>query len=139
MALVLVPPTIPSDEDDGLLSMEDILQLTLTNTGWAIISGCNTAGGDGSGEGLSGLARAFFIAGAKSLLVSQWSVDDGATQFLMTEIFKRYGKNRSLPPAQALRHGMQAAMTEAAQHPDRAYFAHPFAWAAFFLVGEGGE
>jgi CHAT domain-containing protein/Tfp pilus assembly protein PilF len=138
-ALVLTPPSNPTDEDDGLLSLEDILQLNLARTKWVILSACNTAGGDGSGEGLTGLARAFFFAGAKSLLVSQWRVNDVATRFLMTEIFKRYGKNRSLPPAQALRQGMQAAMTEAVQHPDHAYFAHPFAWAAFFLVGEGGE
>ena len=138
-ALVLTPPAVPTDDNDGLLSMEDVLQLNLPNTDWVILSACNTAGDNGSGESLTGLARAFFFAGAKSLLVSQWSVDDGATQFLMTEIFKRYGKNESVPPAQALRQGMQAAMAEAAQHPDHAYFAHPFSWAAFFLVGEGGK
>jgi CHAT domain-containing protein len=86
---------------------------------------------------LTGLARAFFFAGAKSLLVSQWSVDDVATQFLMTEIFKYYGSAKSIAPAEALRHGMQAAMAEAARNSGHAYFAHPFAWAAFFLVGEG--
>lgn len=138
-ALVLTPPSSPTDEDDGLLSLEDILHLNLAGTKWVILSACNTAGGEGSGESLTGLARAFFFAGAKSLLVSQWRVDDTATQFLMTEIFKRYGSGMSLAPAQALRQGMQAAMTEAAQNPDHAYFAHPYAWAAFFLVGEGGE
>jgi CHAT domain-containing protein len=138
-ALVLTPPATPTDEDDGLLSLEDILRLNLAETKWVILSACNTAGGEGSGESLTGLARAFFFAGAKSLLVSQWSVDDAATQFLMTEIFKYYGSGMSLEPAQALRYGMQAAMIEATQHPDRVYFAHPFAWAAFFLVGEGSE
>jgi CHAT domain-containing protein len=85
---------------------------------------------------LSGLARAFFFAGAKGLLVSQWSVDDRATQALMTEIFTRYGKDQ-LTPAAALRQGMLAIMSEGARNPKEAYFAHPFAWAAFFLVGEG--
>jgi CHAT domain-containing protein/Tfp pilus assembly protein PilF len=136
-ALVLTPPSNPTEDDDGLLSLEDILRLNLAKTKWVILSACNTAGGEGSGESLTGLARAFFFAGAKSLLVSQWSVDDVATQFLMTEIFKYYGSAKSIAPAEALRHGMQAAMAEAARNSGHAYFAHPFAWAAFFLVGEG--
>ena len=83
-SLVLTPPTVPTDDNDGLLSMEDVLQLRLPNTDWVVLSACNTAGGDGSGESLSGLARAFFFAGAKGLLVSQWSVDDLATKELMS-------------------------------------------------------
>lgn len=138
-ALVLTPPAISTEDDDGLLSMEDILSLKLTNTDWVILSACNTAGGDGSGEGLSGLARAFFFAGAKSLLVSQWSVDDEATKTLMSEIFKHYGGTTTpLPSALALRAGMLALMEQATRKPEYRYFAHPYAWAAFFLVGEGG-
>ncbi len=137
-ALVLTPPSNPTDEDDGLLSLEDILHLNLAGTNWVILSACNTAGGEGSGDNLTGLARAFFFAGVKALLVSQWSVDDRATQFLMTAIFKDYGKRTTHAAAEALREGMLAAMTEAGRHADHAYFAHPFAWAAFFLVGDGG-
>ncbi len=137
-ALVLTPPDTPTDDDDGLLSLDDVLQLKLPHTDWVILSACNTAGDDGSGESLSGLARAFFFAGAKGLLVSQWSVDDQATQALMTEIFTRYGKGQ-VAPAEALRQGMLAIMNEGAHNPERAYFAHPFAWAAFFLVGEGRQ
>lgn len=136
-ALVLTPPSQPSDMDDGLLSLEDVLQLRLPNTEWVILSACNTAGGDGSGESLSGLARAFFFAGARGLLVSQWSVDDRATQELMTQIFQRYGAAHSVPPAEALQQGMLALLQLSNTNPDRAYFAHPFAWASFFLVGEG--
>lgn len=136
-ALVLTPPSFPTDEDDGLLSLEDILHLNLARTNWVILSACNTAGSDGSGDNLTGLARAFFFAGAKSLLVSQWSVDDQATQFLMTETFKYYAANTSHTPAQSLRRGMSAVMAEASSNPKHAYFAHPFAWAAFFLVGAG--
>ena len=65
-ALVLTPPAVPTDDNDGLLSMEDVLQLKLPNTDWVILSACNTAGDNGSGESLSGLARAFFFAGAKA-------------------------------------------------------------------------
>ena len=136
-ALVLTPPSIPTEENDGLLSMEDILQLKLPNTDWVVLSACNTAGDDGSGESLSGLARAFFFAGAKALLVSQWSVDDEATKVLMSEIFKRYGGVPSMPPAKALREGMLAVQGKATIGPEHRYFAHPYAWAAFSLVGEG--
>lgn len=136
-ALVLTPPSVPTDDNDGLLSMEDVLHLKLPNTDWVILSACNTAGDNGSGESLSGLARAFFFAGAKALLVSQWSVDDLATQHLMEEIFRRYGGAASLSPAKALREGMLTLLDQATKDPDLRYFAHPFAWSAFFLVGEG--
>lgn len=135
-ALVLTPPDQPSDEDNGLLGLEDILGLKLTNTDWVILSACNTAAADGSGEGLAGLVRAFFFAGAPSLLVSHWSVDDRATQALMTEVFGRYAKDKRMPRSEALRLGMLALMASA--KGPTAYFAHPFAWAPFFLVGEGG-
>lgn len=134
-ALVLTPPDKPSEQDDGLLGLEDILSLKLNNTDWVILSACNTAAPGGSGEGLSGLVRAFFFAGAPSLLVSHWSVDDRATQALMTEVFSRYAKDKTMPRSEALRQGMLALMQKA--KGDTAYFAHPYAWAPFFLVGEG--
>lgn len=136
-ALVLTPPQAATDDNDGLLSMEDVLQLKLPNTEWVILSACNTGGEDGSGESLSGLARAFFYAGAKSLLVSQWSVDDDATRALMSAVFSRYGAPRATFPAKALQDGMLALLEQAGRDPARRYFAHPYAWAAFMLVGEG--
>ena len=69
-------------------------------------------------------------------MVSHWSVDDRATQALMTEVFRRYAADRTVARADALRQGMLALMT-GAQGPT-AYFAHPFAWAPFSLVGDGG-
>jgi CHAT domain-containing protein len=135
-ALVLTPPAIPTEQDDGLLALEDILGLKLPSTDWVILSACNTAAGDGSGEGLAGLARAFFFAGARSLLVSHWSVEDKATQALMTELFRRYAIDKTMSRAEALRQGMLALMANA--RGSTAYFAHPFAWAPFFLVGDGG-
>src|SRR5207245_3587869 len=69
-ALVLTPPATPSPQDDGLLSLDEILALKLSQTRLAVLSGCNTAAADRSGEGLSGLARAFFFAGAPAVLVS---------------------------------------------------------------------
>jgi CHAT domain-containing protein len=61
-------------------------------------------------------------------------VDDRATQALMTSVFERYARDPHLRKADALRQGMLALMA-GAQGPT-AYFAHPFAWAPFFLVGE---
>lgn len=136
-ALVLTPPAVVTEENDGLLSMEDVLQLKLPKTDLVILSACNTAGDNGSGESLSGLARAFFFAGAKGLLVSQWSVDDEATKTLMTEIFRRYGNGSSIAPTKALQAGMLALLTQATKDPTHAYFAHPYAWAPFMLVGDG--
>jgi len=136
-ALVLTPPAVPSELDDGLLSLEDILQLKLPYTDWVVLSACNTAAADRSGEGLSGLARAFFFAGARALLVSHWSVDDRATRALMTAIFQRQTDTSTLTPAEMVRRGMLALMAQAAG--TTTYFAHPYAWAPFFLVGEGGR
>jgi CHAT domain-containing protein len=136
-ALVLTPPKHPGIEDNGLLTIDDILRLKLQHNEWVVLSACNTAAADGSGEGLSGLARAFFYAGAPSLLVSQWSVDDKATQRLMTDVLRAYASNPQTSRAYALRTGMRKLMTEEARG-EYSYFAHPYAWAPFFIVGEGG-
>jgi CHAT domain-containing protein len=134
-ALALTPPAQATEADDGLLALDDIVGLKLASTEWVVLSACNTGASDGSGEGLSGLARGFFFAGAPTLLVSHWSVEDRATQALMTKVFEGYSKGRTAPRAELVRQAMLELMSEA-QGPT-AYFAHPFAWAAFFLVGEG--
>ena len=72
-ALLLTPPAEASEEDNGLLTASEVAQLNL-NADWVVMSACNTAGGSAEGaEALSGLARAFFYAGARALLVSHWS------------------------------------------------------------------
>src|SRR5262249_10920513 len=77
-ALALTVPREPSEEDDGLLTASEVTQLKL-NADWVILSACNTAAGDKPGaEALSGLARAFFYAGARGLLVSHWPVESSA-------------------------------------------------------------
>jgi len=134
-ALVLTPPTTPRPDDDGLLSLDEILALKLSQTRLVVLSGCNTAAADRSGEGLSGLVRAFFFAGAPAVLVSHWSVEDRATQAFMAAVFRRYASDPTLPWAEALRQGTVALLQQA--RGKTAYFAHPFAWAPFFLVGDG--
>src|SRR5262249_48050693 len=91
-ALVMTPPKVPTVLDDGLLTASEISQLKL-NADWVILSACNTASGDKIGsEALSGLARAFFYAGARSLLVSHWAVDSGATVLLTTGVFSEIAR-----------------------------------------------
>src|SRR3990172_3225130 len=87
-ALVLTPPEKGSELDDGLLTAGEISQLKL-NADWVILSACNTAAPDGTpgADGLSGLAKAFFYAGARSLLVSHWAVSSEATVALTTRMF----------------------------------------------------
>jgi CHAT domain-containing protein len=97
---VTLPPAVATEQDNGLLTLEDILRRGVSN-----LSACQTAAGDMSGEGLSGLARSFFFAGARSLLVSHWSVNDRATQALMTEVFRRQARDKTMSRAEALRQG----------------------------------
>ena len=77
-------PKQPSRLDDGLLTASEVAQLKL-NADWVVLSACNTIAGDRPGaEALSGLARSFFYAGARALLVSHWAVDSEAATRLAT-------------------------------------------------------
>ena len=130
--LVFTPPSTASALDDGYLAASEAAGLNLA-ADWIILSACNTAAGDVPGaKGLSGLARAFFLAGAKSLLVSHWSVWDDAAQKLTTETVRNFQANPQAGRAQALRQSMLALMND--QSAPR--FAHPAAWAPFVLAGE---
>jgi CHAT domain-containing protein len=133
-ALVLSPPAHPTPEDDGLLRASQVSQLKL-NADFVILSACNTAAPDGrpGAEGLSGLAKAFFYAGARSLLVSHWPVDSDATVKLTTGLIRAVADDPSIGRAEALRRSI-LAMIDA---PD-ANEAHPALWAPFILAGEGG-
>lgn len=130
--LVLTPPAQATEADDGYLSASEAAQLRLSAE-FVILSACNTAGSDGrpGGEGLSGLARAFFYAGARSLLVSHWAVNDEATTQLITSVFNGLDQGDAISRAGALRQAM--LKVRAAPDTDSPYY-----WAAFDLVGEPG-
>ncbi|MBV8357581.1 MAG: CHAT domain-containing protein [Deltaproteobacteria bacterium] len=153
-ALVMTPPAVATSQDNGLLSLTDILDLRLESADWVILSACNTFDTKGGGEGFNGLARAFFHAGAPSILASQWSVDDQATRDLMTRVLAVYAQanlprtessqagaalglhvTSHMSRAESLRQGELALITAEHSPP---YFAHPYAWAPFVVVGEGG-
>ena len=131
-ALVLTLPVRPTEEDDGLLTASEVAELKL-NADWVVLSACNTAAGDTSGaEGLSGLARAFFYAGARALLVSHWSIDDETTVRITTDVFGRLSKDPSLSRAEALRLAMLDLIDNSA-NPEAAF---PAFWAPFVVVGQ---
>ncbi|MCG2628656.1 tetratricopeptide repeat protein [Bradyrhizobium sp. WYCCWR 13023] len=133
-ALVLTLPDRPTGDDDGLLTASRVAKLKL-DADWAVLSACNTAGGDKPGaEGLSGLARAFFYAGARALLVSHWPVDSDAAVRLTTGAFSELTAHPGIGRAEALRRSMKALIADRSSPRN----ADPAVWAPFVLVGEGG-
>ena len=135
-ALVLTPPDKPADaQDDGLLMASEIAALKL-NADWVVMSACNTAAGDKIGaQALSGLARAFFYAGGRTLLVSHWPVYSDAAVRLTTSAFAELDRNPKAGRGEALQYAMNALMDDRSQADN----AHPAVWAPFVVVGEGGR
>ena len=133
-ALVLTPPDEGSDRDDGLLTASEVAQLDL-DADWVILSACNTAAADGTpgAEGLSGLAKAFFHAGSRALLVSHWPIASQAAVEITTRMLAEAAKP-DVGRAEAHRRAMRSLIEDEA----RPYFSHPLFWAPFTVVGEGG-
>jgi CHAT domain-containing protein len=130
--LVLTPPPKGqgTDADDGLLSASEVARLSLS-ADFVILSACNTASNDknSSADGLSGLARAFFYAGARAMLVSNWSVSDEATPVLMSLTFDNIEKDSSQGRAVAFQKAIVAMK-------GTTRWTEPRHWAAFVLVGD---
>lgn len=136
-ALALMPPPgraaplLPGD--DGLLTASEASLLDL-NADWVVLSACNTALGDRSGEGLSGLARGFLSAGARGLLVSQWVLrNDVANRLVPDVLLGTTGSDGSR--AESLRAAMQKVSDDKSQDESGRSFAHPAAWAVLQYVG----
>lgn len=126
--LVLSPPIEKNEKDNGVLMMNEIMQLNL-NADLVILSACNTGSvEDKYSGGFSGLAKAFFVAGAKSVLVSNWFVEDAATQVLIQQFIKNFSKNKS-----NFADSLNLTMQELSKQNDNN--SHPIFWASFVFVG----
>lgn len=137
-ALALSSPAVTGGREDGLLTMGEVLGLKM-NADWVLLSACNTGAGNGAGaRAVSGLGRAFFYAGTRSLLVSNWPVHSEATKELMIGLFRRGLSVGDKAEAQRL---AMMSLVDAGIYRDtsgRAIFsyAHPIFWAPFSLVGD---
>jgi tetratricopeptide (TPR) repeat protein len=119
---------LPAEAEDGLLTAEDVSGMDLLATELVVLSACETGLGEvHTGEGVFGLQRAFVLAGAKTLVMSLWSVPDEATRELMVNFYERTLGGE--PRADALR---------AAQTDLRRRYPDPLYWGAFVCLGDPG-
>jgi CHAT domain-containing protein len=121
------------DQEDGVLTAEEVAALNLSDVEWAVLSGCDTGAGEvRAGEGVFGLRRAFQVAGAKTVIMSLWPVEDQATRQWMTTLYE--GRlMRKLGTAEAVR---EASLAVLRQRRANGLGAHPFYWAAFVAAGD---
>jgi CHAT domain-containing protein len=134
-ALVLSPGKEQNNpQSDGLLTATKIANLTL-DANLVVLSACDTASSDGhaSGRGLSGLANAFFFAGARALAVTQWAVLTTAAQELGAGLVSRSMKSRSFGISEGLRQAMIQYIADAKED----YLANPRFWSAYIIAGDG--
>jgi CHAT domain-containing protein/tetratricopeptide (TPR) repeat protein len=136
--LILTPPAQGTagaaelDRDDGFLTASEISTLKL-DANWVVLSACNTAGSTGGAtEALSGVARAFFYAGARALLVSHWAVESDAAVRLTTRAFEVLRSKPGIGRAEAMRIAMRDLVERG-----KGDVWHPSQWAPFVVVGEG--
>jgi CHAT domain-containing protein len=141
-ALALSAPDVTRGNEDGLLTMGEIMMLHL-DADWVVLSACNSGSGDGAGaEAISGLGLAFFYAGSRALLVSLWPVETTSAKHLTTGIFTRQQADPRLGRARALQTSILALMdspglVDPTTDTIAASYAHPLFWGPFILVGEG--
>jgi CHAT domain-containing protein len=121
------------NEEDGILTSEEIASLDLSGVEWAVLSACDTGVGEvRAGEGVFGLRRAFQIAGARTLIMSLWPVEDQSTRHWMAALYEaRFIKG--LDTAQAVH---QASLRILYQRRVKNQSTHPFYWAGFVAAGD---
>jgi CHAT domain-containing protein len=140
-ALALSAPQVADVDGDGLLTMEEVLTLKL-DADWVVLSACNTGAAASAGaEAASGLGRAFFYAGTRALLVTNWSVHSLSARELVTDLFRRQAADAKLPRADALRQAMTALLEKGFTNDKGETvftYAHPLFWAPYTIIGDGG-
>jgi CHAT domain-containing protein len=142
-ALALSAPAAAGVDGDGLLTMEEILALKL-DADWVVLSACNTGAASGAGaEATSGLGRAFFYAGTRAILVTNWSVHSQSAKELVTDLFRRQAADPKMPRSEALRQSMMALMDGpgylGGDGKTEFVYAHPLFWAPYSIIGDGGK
>jgi len=129
-SLVLTPVDENNPNNDGLLTASEISNLKL-DADIVLLSACNTASsfGESNSQGLSGLANSFFNAGARSLLVSYWSVISESAVDITTRIFKPSNEGRSYA------HKHRNAVLDLLKNSKDTYKLRPSYWAPFSVIG----
>ncbi len=122
------------DDEDGILTAEEIATLDLTGVEWVVLSACDTGLGQlKTGEGLFGLRRAFQVAGARAVVVSLWQVEDGTARRWMTRLYhERLIQQRTVTEA-----ARRASLDLLRERRAKGASTHPFYWAGFVATGNG--
>jgi CHAT domain-containing protein/Tfp pilus assembly protein PilF len=120
----------PTKEDNGLLQAWEIFNHLKLNADLVVLSGCDTGLGQSlRGEGLIGLTRALQYAGARSVVVSLWQVDDASTAVFMSAFYRELRKGASKDVA------LQRATAAVRHNPSNPKWGHPRYWSPFVLTG----
>ncbi len=121
------------DAEDGILTAEEIAALDLADVEWAVLSACDTGAGEvQAGEGVFGLRRAFQVAGARTVIMSLWSVEDESARQWMQALYE--GRLlKGLSTAEAVR---EASLSLLRTRREKGASAHPFYWGAFVAAGD---
>ena len=121
------------DEEDGILTAQEVASLDLSGVEWVVLSACDTGLGHlQSGEGVLGLRRAFQIAGASTVIMSLWEVEDRAARRWMSALYEARLKGHAAT-ADAVR---QASLAVLRERRAQARSTHPYYWAAFVAAGD---
>ncbi len=138
-SILMSAPLRADSAKDAFLASDEVQELKM-DADLVIVSACNTAGpGGAAGESLSGLARAFFFAGTRGLLVTHWSVDDDSAEFITTRAMlgMKPGASRKDTTLALRQAKLDRLMTAGSPGGPSIIFSHPFAWAPFVLIGDG--
>jgi CHAT domain-containing protein len=125
--------SVDQTQEDGILTAEEVAAMDLSGVQWAVLSACDTGIGQlMPGEGVSGLRRAFQVAGASTVIMSLWKVEDASAREWMQALYEAR-LLEGLDTAEAVR---KASVSFLTHRRDEGYSTHPFFWAAFVAAGD---
>jgi CHAT domain-containing protein len=121
------------DEEDGILTAEEIGTLNLRGTEWAVLSACDTGAGEiRDGEGVFGLRRAFRMAGVRTTIMSLWAIEDESAREWISALYRHHFAEGASTSA-AVR---QASVEVLQRRRDEGLSTHPYYWAGFVAAGD---